>query len=58
VRPLFILAAGFSLAALTIPVLASSAPTRNTDSITLLRHRVANLERTTWPDPLKSVQPL
>jgi hypothetical protein len=47
VRTLLILAAGIAAGALAIPMLASSAPTRNADAITSLQRRVASLERTT-----------
>lgn len=43
-RTLIALVMGFAIAALTIPVLASSAPTRSFDAVSLLQRRVANLE--------------
>ena len=45
-RFLLALAAGFTIAALAVPLLASSAPNRSSDA-TALQQRVAKLERTT-----------
>lgn len=44
-RTLAALAAGFTLAALTLPLIANSAPTTRTDAVTQLQRRVTNLER-------------